>query len=260
MNHQPTFKTSPAKRPLHQRLTPAAWALIGVAVLVALLAVVGAALTLGGRRSTEVWWTPTPTATATATPNPTVGPTATPTAWYEGMISPTPEPTPAYPAWWSDQMTQDQDGNWWPPEEVTEMVRQHFVEAEQAHYKYLVEAKPPDIDGYRAVLARYRIGAELESRQGYLDSLQAGINGISWGEWEDGCFYQVQEWSEDGLECTLGQTCSNGTAYEYDYTGQLVWSEHRDLSGLILWRMRYDPTDGRWKIAQFLQFIAPPGQ
>jgi hypothetical protein len=176
------------------------------------------------------------------------------------VITPTPESTVAYPAWWSDQMIQDEDGHWWPPDEVVEMVREHFREAEQAHYEYLVKTKPPDIDGYEAVLVRYRTGEELQSRLGYLDSLRAGINTISWGEWENGCVYQVQEWSEDGLECTLGQTCSNGTVYRYDNTGELVESEHRNHSGLILWRMRYDPADGRWKIAQFIEWIPPANQ
>ncbi|HHH40493.1 MAG TPA: hypothetical protein ENK56_00640, partial [Chloroflexi bacterium] len=157
-DYKPTFKPSPAKRPVVQRLTPLAWALIGVVVLVVVLGIVGAAMVFGRRASDEVWWTPTPTDTPTAAPSPTEGPTPTPTAWYEGMITPTPEPTPAYPAWWTDQMTQGEDGQWWPPEEVVEMVQEHFQEAEQAHYEYLIKAKPPDIDGYEAVLAEYRTG------------------------------------------------------------------------------------------------------
>ena len=27
-----------------------------------------------------------------------------------------------FPAWWSDEMAQDEDGKWWPSEEVLEMV------------------------------------------------------------------------------------------------------------------------------------------
>ncbi|HIE38052.1 MAG TPA: hypothetical protein EYP77_03110, partial [Anaerolineae bacterium] len=225
MRHKPTFKPSPAKRPWYRRLTPVAWALIGVGVVVVALSIVAAAMVLGGRPSEEPW-SPTPTATVPPTPT-EVQPTPTPTVWYEGMVSPTPEPTPAYPAWWTDQMTQDENGHWWPPEEVAEMVREHFRECDSILYtRYLIESKPPDLDGYEQEVIPYcTVGERQALAQDYIRNIRQGINVIVWGEWEHGCFYQVQEWSEDGLECTLGQTCSNGTVYEYDHTGELLSSE-----------------------------------
>lgn len=249
-DYKPTFRVSPKKRPWYKRLTPLAWTMIGVAVLVVILAGVAAAMAFGNRRaSEEPWWTPTPTLPPSPTPIP---PTPTPTA--------TPGPVPAHPAWWTDQMTQDEDGNWWPPEEVAEMVREHFQECVDLRYQYLIEAKPPDLDGYEQEVVPYCTTGERQvSQYDNIQNIRQGINLITWAEWENGCFYQVQEWSEDGLECTLGQTCSNGTGYDYDNLGQLVNSEHLDHSGLILWRMRYDPTDGRWKIAKFIKWI-PPNQ
>ena len=156
-------------------------------------------------------------------------------------------------------MTQDENGHWWPPEEVAEMVREHFRECDSILYtRYLIESKPPDLDGYEQEVIPYcTVGERQALAQDYIRNIRQGINVIVWGEWEHGCFYQVQEWSENGLECTLGQTCSNGTVYEYDHTGELLSSEHRDHSGLILWRMRYDPTDGRWKIARLIEWIPP---
>jgi len=261
-DHRPTFKPSPTRRPLYQRLTPLAWALIGVGGLTAFLSIAGVVLALGGcgnRASDEPWWTPTPTTPPTATP---VLPMPTPTAWYEGMVSPTPEPTVAFPAWWADQMTQDEDGNWRPPEEVAEMVRQHFQECDQELYsQYLIETKPPDLDGYvQEVIPICTTGDRMESDLDYVRNVRDRINVILWAEWENGCIYQVQEWSEDGLECTLGQTCSNGTAYHYDADGRLVESKHKDHSGLILYRMQYDSADGRWKIARFIRWIPPARQ
>jgi len=123
-DHRPSFQVSPERRPMVQRLTPLAWALIGVVVLVALLVVVGGVAALAGRSSGQPW-NPTPTAPPPPSATPVL-PTATPTAWWAGSMTATPEPTPAFPAWWSAQMTQDEDGLWWPPEEVVEMVREDF--------------------------------------------------------------------------------------------------------------------------------------
>ena len=261
MKHQPTFKPSPAKRPVVQRLTPLAWALIGVVVLVVVLGIVGAAMVFGGRGSDEVWWTPTPTNTPTATPFPAEGPTPTPTAWYEGMITPTPEPTPAYPAWWTDQMTQGEDGQWWPPDEVIEMAGGHVREMMMDLLpRYFGEQVPPDLDGYQAALPTYFIGEELEKRLSALEYTRQGINDVVWIDWKDGCLVQVQEWSEDGLEATAGVTCANGDQYVLDLQGNVIEVNHFEASGLSLWRIRYDPSDGRWKVAKLLRYIPPAGE
>ena len=256
-DYKPTFKPSPAKRPWYRRLTPVAWALIGVGVVVVALSIVAAAMVLGGRPSEEPW-SPTPTATVPPTPT-EVQPTPTPTVWYEGMVSPTPEPTPAYPAWWTDQMTQDENGHWWPPEEVAEMVREAYNADYEAGRKYLVETKPPDYDAYEESLHQWHMGEELEARLRILERRRTGEEPIIFAEWEV-CILQVQDWSEDGLECTLGVTCQDGVVSTYDpETGELIGQEHKDRLGLALIRMRYDPSSGHWKRYRFLDFF-PPNQ
>ena len=68
-DYRPTFKPSAASRPLRHRLTPLAWALIGVVALVVVLGMVGGALAWANRSSGEVW-NPTPTATVRRTETP----------------------------------------------------------------------------------------------------------------------------------------------------------------------------------------------
>ena len=97
MRHKPTFKPSPAKRPWYRRLTPVAWALIGVGVVVVALSIVAAAMVFGNRHASEpeVWWTPTPT------------------------LPPS--------VWWADQMVEDDQGHLQPPQEVQDDVWEAFI-------------------------------------------------------------------------------------------------------------------------------------
>jgi hypothetical protein len=135
-NRKTTFRVSPARRPWFRRLTPLAWALVGVVGLVVVLGSIGGVLALGGCTPDEVWEpTPTSSPVPSDTPQPTQGPTATPTVWYEGLVTPTVtvEPAPVvsetieFPAWWSDQMTQDDEGNLLPPQEVQDEVWEAFI-------------------------------------------------------------------------------------------------------------------------------------
>lgn len=256
MKHQATFKPSPAKRPLHQRLTPLAWALIGVAALVLVLAGVAAVMALGGRSSEEPW---EPTSAVITYPTVTSAlPTATATVWYGEMITPAVEPTAAHPAWWSDRMTQDENGNWWPPEEVAEMVREAYNADYEAGRRYLVETKPPDYDALEQARREWNAGPELEGSLALIERYRAGEH-YRFAEWET-CILQVQDFSEDGLECTLGVACQNGTVSTYDpVTGELIGQEHREHLGLALIRMRYDPFSGHWKRYELLDFF-PPNQ
>jgi hypothetical protein len=175
------------------------------------------------------------------------------------MVSPTPEPTPAYPAWWADRMTQDEEGRWWPPDEVIEMVREAYNADYEAGRRYQVETKPPDYDALEAARREWNDGPELEGALRLIEKMRRGDEPIIFTEWET-CILQVQDFTEDGLECTLGIACHNGTVSTYDpETGELIGQEHRDQLGLALIRMRYDPFSGHWKQYELLDFI-PPNQ
>jgi hypothetical protein len=253
-SHKPTFTVSPARRPLIQRLTPLAWTLIGLAAVVAVLACIAVAIVLASQPKDD-WATPTPAPTATSTP---VLPTATATHWAESIATFTPEPEPGYPAWWADEMTQDEDGKWWAPDEVADMVREHYREYVNLYYT-LVETTPPDMDALEAALPSWASGPQLEDTLGILAEMREGDRPIAFAIWESS-LHQVQDWSADGLECTMGWVGNNGTYYEHDsLTSELLLEEHREDSGLILTRMRYDPVDGHWKRDEFLDYIPPGG-
>lgn len=125
---KPGFQVSPQRRPLYQRLTPLAWTLIGVVGLVAVLGLAWAGMSLANRSPSEPW-NPTPTATPapTETPAPTAGPSPTPTLEATVEVTATEVVSAAHPAWWSDQMTQDDEGNLHPPQEVEDAVWDAFI-------------------------------------------------------------------------------------------------------------------------------------
>jgi hypothetical protein len=258
-----TFKVSPQKRPVTQRLTPLAWVFIAIAALVVLASCTAGALTLT-ERPTDEPWDPTATATTAPTEAPAApaGPSPTPRVWYEDIVTPTVTATDEVTSsgqlpWWSDQMTQDDEGNWWPPEEVAAMVEEQSDECGEAYDEYLIETTPPDIQGYKEVVVPMCYPPErTEEMLGYADYIRDGVNTITDADWNS-CHRQVQDWSEDGMECTLGVTCSDGTIYEYDHTGQLISTETQEQGGLALTRWRYDPTDGRWKQLGLIEYIPP---
>jgi hypothetical protein len=208
-------------------------------------------MALAGRNPDEPWEpTPTSSPVPTDTPVPTEGPTATPTLWYTPTVA--VEPTQAvtetaqFPAWWSDEMTQDEDGNWWPPEEVVTMVEEHYLAAIDARYETFPEGGVPDLDALESVLYEWYSGPQLEMELSYLEGLRRG-DGFIWFSDHEDRYIQIQQWSEDGLECTLGVTYQGLRARGYDLNGQLAETMEFD-SRLSLWRMRYDPTDGHWKV------------
>jgi hypothetical protein len=257
-DYRPTFKRSAASRPLRQRLTPLAWALIGVVALVTVLGMVGGALAWANRSSGAVW-NPTPTATVPPTETHAL-PSPTPTEWWQGTVAPTAEAeaTAASPAWWAGQMTQDEEGRWWPPDEVVEMVRQQYEAGIEAETACVLGATSPGLDAYVQTLPLYLDGPRLRFYQDtYIPGVRSGDLDLVVAEWE-GCLLQVQDFSEEGLECSLGRTCRNGTRYFYNFvTGELT-EEHVEQMGLDLYRMRYDPADGRWKVFRDLGHAPPP--
>jgi len=255
-DHRPVFEVSPERRPVGQRLTPLAWALVGVAGLVVLLGIAGGVAVLSGRSPATVWQ---PTPTATTQPTATVPlPTTTPTEWWEGVMTPTPEPTPAFPAWWADHMTRDENGHWWAPEEVADMVRGDFnAFAEEALHEVFFASEIPDLETYEKHLAEWFSGPYLDyQRNIYVPNVRAGAMLFRTSDWQE-CLVQVQEWSPDGLECTVGRTCRDGTRYSYDFAIDEHTIEEVGQMGLILIRMRYDSFDGRWKMHEPLEFVPP---
>jgi hypothetical protein len=262
MTNQATFKESDGKRPWYQRLTPVAWVLIGVVAL--------GCVACGFAGATQVAPTLLQTGDewATGTPVPihptaasTEGPAPTLTEWWEGGATATSEPTEVvdpYPAWWTDEMMQDADGHWWPPDEVVEMVKENWYLDLEGAKLYLIDTKPPDYDAYEEHLYAWYMGEELEGALRILEYMRSGKEPIGFTEWET-CLLSAQEFTADGLECTMSVSCQNGVASDYDpETGELISREGRDHLGLFLLRVRYDPADGHWKRFKFLEYVPPP--
>ncbi len=255
--HKPTFKPSPRQRPLVQRLTPLTWVFIGVITLAVLLGVAGCVMTLTDRATDEVW-DPTATSTPvpTGTPVPTAGPSATSTVWYQEMETPTVAVTEvvtaAHPAWWSDQMTQDEEGNWWPPEEVDAMVKEHYLAYIEARDSVFSEGEPPNLDMLEVVTYEWYSGTQLETELRILEDQRGG--GIIYESNIDDIHLEIQNWNADGMESTLGATLQGIKVYSYRaLTGELVETTEM-ASQLVLWRMRYDPESGHWKMNELIDF------
>ena len=154
-------------------------------------------------------------------------------------------------------MTQDEDGNWWPPEEVVEMVEEDFNTVIEEKNELFFASDPPDLDAFEAQLSRWYSGPYLTHfQETYFPNLRMGDGFLSVGEWEE-CIVQVDSFISTGLECRLARSCRNGTRYRYDFGTDELTSEYVEQMGTVVFRMRYDPTDGRWKLYEFLEFIPP---
>jgi hypothetical protein len=263
MTDQATFKESSRRRPWYKRLTPVAWALIAVLALSCVgCGIVGGNWALPQLFTRDEWATATPVPTEPTQPTaePTEGPTPTPTEWWEGDVTATPtltEVVEPFPAWWSDEMTQDADGQWWPPDEVIEDVKENWYRDLEGYELYLVNTKPPDYDAYEEHLYVWYMGEELEGALNGLEAMRSGKEPISFADWET-CLLSAQDFSADGLECTMSVSCQDGVISDYDpETGALLSQEEQDYLGLFLFRMRYDPSDGHWKRFKFLEFVPP---
>ena len=262
MAEKATFKKSDDRRAWYKRLTPLAWvAIIALLACCAGCSVVGSKWAIPViRPPQETWATETPTAAPTDTPEPTGGPTLTPTQWWEGDVTVTPEPAELpipFPAWWSEEMTQGEDGQWRPPEEVVEMVKEHYDE-KTAAYKAFVEAGPPDLDGFEEAMPTYFSGDYLANQRAIVSSIRAGERDVGLCTW-DLCLITPQEFSEDGLSCSVGVACQEGTCVQIDPdTGTVTSSDAMAHSGLSVFRTIYDPNDGRWKIDHLAEYVPPP--
>jgi hypothetical protein len=265
MAEKATFKKSDDRRAWYRRLTPLAWvAIIVVLFCCAGCSVVGANWTVPALfPAQETWATETPTPTATPVPDPTAGPRGEPTEWWEEDATATPASTEtavaeaSFPAWWADEMTQDEDGQYWPPDEVVEMVREHYEERSAA-YRAFVEAEPPDLDGFEEAMPTYFSGDYLANQRAIVDSIRAGERDVGLCTW-DMCLITPQEFSEDGLACSVGVACQEGTCVQIDPdTGAVTRTDPMAHSGLSVFRMIYDSGNGHWKIDHLAQYVPPP--
>jgi hypothetical protein len=123
---------------LIQRFTPLAWVFIGVFAVTLLLGIAGCVMTLVDRPTDEVW---DPTATSTSEPTgasaSAASPSLTPTPWYQEIVTSTVVATETVtasgvvtepgPVWWSEEMTEDDERNLLPPQEVQDAVWDAFI-------------------------------------------------------------------------------------------------------------------------------------
>jgi hypothetical protein len=264
MSNQATFKESSAKRAWYKRMTPIAWVLVAVVAVSCLaFAVIGGGWAVPKLFASEEWATKTPTPTATGTPEPTEGPTPTPTEWWEGDATATLEATEVeivepFPAWWADEMVQDDDGQYWPPDEVVETVKDAWYGDVEAINTYLVDSKPPDYDAYEEAANLYYAGPQLEKKLRGINRQRAGEIPVVAGDYGI-CLVGVQEFHSNGVACTMSIACQNGTVSQYDsITGELQSERFEAHSGLVVYKMVYDPHDGHWKRYDVAEFIPAP--
>jgi hypothetical protein len=158
--------------------------------------------------------------------------------------------TAAYPAWWSDQMTQDQEGNWWPPEEVDAMVKEHYLAYVESYEQIFEEGSVPDLDTIEVLDRKWYSGPQLQQQLLSLEAQRRGER-LLWLSDNEDLYLEAQNWSAEGLECTLGVTLQGVVSRGYDLEGQLVEIKEAE-SKLILWRVRYDPESGLWKIYELI--------
>jgi hypothetical protein len=163
----------------------------------------------------------------------------------------------SFPAWWADEMVQGDDGLWMAPDEVVEMVKEAWYGDVEAINTYLVGTKPPDYDAYEEAANLYYAGPQLEKTLSGIDGQRAGELPIVAGDYET-CLVSVQEFHSTGVACTMSIACQNGTVSQYDSTtGELQSERFEAHSGLVVYKMVYDPFDGHWKRYDVAAYVPP---
>ena len=173
-----------------------------------------------------------PTPTATPEPTATPAPTATPEPTNTPEPTVTPTPTENFEAWWTDEMWQDEEGNWWPPEEVVDMVLEDLEIIFDEQDAFALER---DLQGVYDSLPQWYMGNALESQQEAThEDLQEENHIFYMSEWER--LYQVQNFDEVGLSCDGGMVTQNGVIYRWE---DGMWVEDSQNSGgLIIFRVQ----------------------
>ena len=288
MNHKPTFRLTPQRRPWYRRLTPLAWLLIVMGIVIVAILGKGLIEKFGGEKDTPLTLpaasapaaaTDTqPSAAATNTQPPTAAPTAvpptltalppTPTQWQvetlAPTLAPTASPTPEGWVWWADQMTCNEQGECAPPAEVADEIVAAYWEWQEAIPAYIVE-----LDMTPEQLEHYYTGEILQLQLEFVELVKE--TGAMWdgetivrqNDYEILVPY-VTSCTVDGLTCLLGVTVQgNLTIYEYDLgTRQIVNTiqnpQDKQYHGVTVWRYQYDLENGRWKVERYYEWIPAP--
>ena len=271
MTHKPTFTKTPRKRAWYKRLTPAAWLVIGVLALAAVMLLLGAADALAGGGKPVPFGGDLPKAASTAAPQPTVEapkPTEQADDWWGAGLpdAPITATQTVTGVWWVEQMTCDGEGACTPPQAVIdEIVADYWAWQQTIPYYYYELVMTPE------QLAGYYSGRMLQTQLEFV-SLVAETGAMWDGEKvlrEYNYATRVPHVSvcaADGLACLLGETVQGDlTVYRYDLSARQVIETitgptDRQYRGVNIWRMTYDTEDGKWKIDEHLQWVPAPTQ
>lgn len=260
---QKHFTPTPEKRGLLERLSLVGWIIvITVSALVILLAVATVNWATPRMQDLPLLGRATPTSVLpTSTPRPTATPLPTATA--------TPTSTVNYPATWSAGMWQDANGMWWPADDVREdvigMVNQHYLEIYENIWN-----RPRD-EVYETLtdedLDRYLTDQHLED---YLLTRQEyRTTGNFHGKRQivTDRKLTVRDFAPDGLTCNVADMIQDTHLLQYNAeTGDWDKVEIPDdgllngtqYLGTVIYRMKYDPEDGRWKQSELVEWLPRP--
>jgi len=169
-----------------------------------------------------------------------------------------PSPTPATP--WQEGMYQTTDpvtgkSYWMVPADVEETIKEHFQEA----VNWLSPEEPIfDADLYASQAPTYDSGPMLEWNLARFEKWQQDQE-LYWCIVDPGeQILQVKNCTPDGTECLLGWVGRGIRLRAYNFvTQQEVEVADGGLAPdfLQIYRMRYDPADGRWKVYELVQEV-----
>ena len=263
---QKQFERKSDKRHWLQRLTPGGWAIILTLGGLTILLVIGGISWVAPRLSEvelPVLNRPTPTSVVpTSTPRPTATPLPTPTA--------TPTSTVNYPAYWSDGMWQDANDQWWPADDVREEVigtiKQYYLEIYEVAWDLTNDEMYETLS--EEDMERFLTGQHLADHQ--LSRKRYRDTGALPSEKEMVVTERkltMRDFASDGLSCTVADMYRDAYLLEYnsntDSWNQVEIPEDGLLDGTqylgtALYRMEYDPEDGRWKQSELVGWLPRP--
>jgi hypothetical protein len=206
---------------------------------------------------------PTPTSVVpTSTPRPTATPLPEPTA--------TPTSTVNFPAYWADGMWQDANEQWWPADDVREEVigtiKQHYLEiydnawnlTNDEMYETLsdqeVEAylTGQHLEDYLLTRQKYRETGNLTNQKEMVVTERK---------------LTVRDFFPNGQSCVVADMYRDAYLLKYDPSID-SWNkveipedgllDGTQYLGTALYRMEYDPEDGRWKQESLLDWLPRP--
>jgi hypothetical protein len=261
---QKHFTPTPEKRGLLERLSLVGWIIIiTVSALMILLAVAAVNWAAPRMPDLPLFGRATPTSVLpTSTPRPTATPLPTATA--------TPTSTVNVPATWSAGMWQDANGRWWPADDVREdvigMVKQHYLEiyenvwnltydeiydtlSEEEVSRYLTGQH---LEDHRLSRKRYRDTGTLPSER-YMIVTERKLT--------------IRDFASNGQSCTVADMYRAAHLLKYDPDTD-GWNkveipedgllDGTQYLGTALYRMDYDPEDGRWKQSELVDWLPRP--